>query len=210
MKIIGILGSPRRNGNSAMMLESALDGARENGAEVERVDLFDLQYSGCRSCFACKLLGGESYGRCAQNDALREILDRVLAADAVILSTPLYFGETPGAVRNFLERLWFPGMQYSRNHASAYKKRVKVGLIYTMNVPTDAMYQTVIKSHSQNFMMLLGKTEVVTAVDTMQFDDYSRYASELFDGEAKRIRRETVFPQEREKAYAMGRRLAAK
>lgn len=161
MKIIGINGSPRLSGNSAAMLESALAGARENGAEAERIDLFRLHYSGCISCFGCKLLGGESFGRCAQRDELTDVLDKVLAADAVILSTPLYFGETPGAVRNFLERLWFPAQQYAKNYASAYKRRIKVGLIYTMNLPSDAMYQDVIKRHQQNCMMLLGKTEVV-------------------------------------------------
>ena len=114
MKIIGINGSPRKNGNSAAMLEAALAGAGEQRAETERIDLFDLDYSGCHSCFACKRLGGESYGRCAQRDALTEVLDKVLDADALILSAPLYFGEMPGAVRNFLERLWFPAQQYAK------------------------------------------------------------------------------------------------
>lgn len=208
MKIIGINGSPRKNGNSAAMLEAALAGAGEQRAETERIDLFDLDYSGCHSCFACKRLGGESYGRCAQRDALTEVLDKVLDADALILSAPLYFGEMPGAVRNFLERLWFPAQQYAKNYASAYKKRVKVGLIYTMNLPSEAMYQDVITRHKQNFGMLLGKTEVVTAVDTLQYDDYSLYASELFDGEAKKLRHETVFPEDCAKAFEMGKRLA--
>lgn len=208
VKIIGICGSPRKNGNSAAMLEAALAGAAAVGGEVERIDLFDLNYSGCRSCFACKKLGGASFGRCAGQDDLTAVLSRVLSADAVILATPLYFGEAPGAVRNFLERLWFPAQQYAKNYASAYQKRIKVGLIYTMNLPDDAMYRDVIKRHTQNCMMLLGKTETVVAVDTMQFDDYSLYASEMFDGAAKKLRHETVFPQECEKAYEMGRRLA--
>ena len=209
MKIIGICGSPRKGGNSAAMLDAALKGATENGAEVERFDLFDLQYSGCRSCFACKRLGGESFGRCALRDDLTTVLDRILNADAVILSTPLYFGEVPGAVRNLFERLWFPGLKYAKDFSTAFPKRVKVGLIYTMNVPDHRFYQSVIQSHRQSFMML-GDTEVITAEDTMQFDDYSKYASEMFDGAAKKLRHETVFPQECEKAYEMGERLAAK
>ena len=210
MKVIGICGSPRMNGNSAAMLDAALNGAREPGAEVQRINLFDLQYSGCKSCFACKKLGGESFGRCALRDELTPVLEKVLSADAVIIASPLYFGETPGAVRNFLERLWFPGQKYAKNYASAYPKRVKVGLIYTMNLPDERMYGDVIKRHQQNCMLLLGKTEVVTAVDTMQFDDYSLYASEMFDGAAKKQRRETVFPQDCAKAYEMGKRLASK
>ena len=100
--------------------------------------------------------------------------------------------------------------KYAKNYASAYPKRVKVGLIYTMNLPDERMYGDVIKRHQQNCMLLLGKTEVVTAVDTMQFDDYALYASERFDGAAKKQRRETVFPQDCAKAYEMGKRLASK
>ncbi len=207
MNVIAINGSPRKNGNSAAMLDAAIKGALENSAVVERIDLFDLNYKGCVSCFGCKLLGGPSYGRCAQRDGLTEVLDKILAADVLLLATPLYFGEVPGAVRNLIERLWFPGLQYAKNYRSAYTRRVKVGLMYTMNVPTEEMYKGLITGQVQNFTMLLGKTEYVTALDTMQFDDYSKYASEIFDGEAKRKRKEIVFPTECEKAYEMGKRL---
>ena len=208
MKVIGICGSPRKNGNSAKMLESALAGAKSQGATVERIDLFDLRYSGCRSCFACKRLGGESFGRCALRDDLTDVLEKILTADAVMIAAPLYFGEVPGAVRNLFERLWFPGLKYAKDFSTTFTKRVKVGLIYSMNVPDYRFYQNIIKSHQQNFMML-GDTEVIVAEDTLQFDDYSLYASEMFDGEAKKRRHETVFPEECRKAFDMGKRLAA-
>ena len=207
MNVIAINGSPRKKGNSAAMLEAAIKGAVENGASVERIDLFDLDYKGCVSCFGCKLLGGPSFGRCAQRDELSAVLDKILAADVVLLATPLYFGEVPGAVRNLLERLWFPGQQYAKNYRSAYPRRIKIGLMYSMNLPNEAMYKGVMGSHVQNFNLLLGKTEYVTAVDTMQFDDYSKYASEMFDGAAKKQRKETVFPEECAKAYEMAKRL---
>lgn len=208
MNVIAINGSPRKNGNSAAMLEAAMRGAADAGAVCERMDLFDLDYKGCVSCFGCKLLGGKSFGRCAQRDELTPVLDKLLHADVLLLATPLYFGEVPGAVRNLFERIWFPGQMYAKDYRSSYTKRVKVGLMYTMNVPVEKFYQGVIGGHVQNFNMLLGKTEYVTAVDTMQFDDYSKYASEMFDGDAKKRRHETVFPKECEKAYEMGKRLA--
>ena len=207
MKIIGINGSPRADGNSARMLEAALQGARENGAEVERFDLRALDFSGCISCFACKELGGESFGRCGHRDELTPVLDKILEADALILATPVYFESTPGMVRNFFERLWFPAQQYAKNYASAYKKRIRVGLIFTMNLPSEDAYKDLIRNHRQLCTMLLGKTTVVTAVDTMQFDDYSKYASEIFDGNAKELHHETVFPKDCEKAYEMAKRL---
>ena len=207
MNVIAINGSPRKNGNSAALLDAAIRGATEAGAACERIDLFDLQFGGCVSCFGCKRLGGESFGRCAQRDALTPVLEKILAADVLLLASPLYFGETPGAVRNLLERLWFPGQQYAKNYRSAYPRRIKVGLLYSMNLPADAMYKDVLTRHQQNFTMLLGKTELMTVVDTMQFDDYSLYASEMFDGEAKRLRKETQFPKDCARAYELGKKL---
>ena len=54
MKIIAVNGSPRRNGNTAELIENALAGARNNGAETKRVDLYAMDYKGCVSCFYCK------------------------------------------------------------------------------------------------------------------------------------------------------------
>ena len=76
MKVIGLNGSPRKNWNSAQMLEHALKGAAEAGAETELIHLIDLNATGCRSCFACKRLGGKSFGRCAVQDDLHDILAR--------------------------------------------------------------------------------------------------------------------------------------
>lgn len=208
MKIIAINGSPRKNGNSAAMLDAAVKGAVEAGAVCERIDLFDLDYKGCVSCFACKRLGGASFGRCGQRDALTAVLDKILAADGLLLATPLYFGEVPGAVRNLLERLWFPAQQYAKNFRSAYPRRIQVGLLYTMNLPSEAMYKGVIGGHVQNFNMLVGNTAYVSAVDTTQFDDYSKYASEFFDPEAKKRHRENEFPKECQRAYELGKQLA--
>ena len=109
-KIIGINGSPRKNKNSAALLDHALEGAKEMGAEVERIDLIDLRFSGCRSCFACKQLGGSGYGRCVVQDDLKAVFQKILQADGLIVSAPSYFGDVPGMVRTLFERLWFPGL----------------------------------------------------------------------------------------------------
>ena len=89
MKVIGLNGSPRKNWNSAQMLEHALQGAAAAGAETEFIHLIDLNATGCRSCFACKRIGGKSFGRCAVRDDLTDILNRILEADAVIISAPV-------------------------------------------------------------------------------------------------------------------------
>jgi multimeric flavodoxin WrbA len=90
MKMIALNGSPRKKWNTATLLKHALDGAASKGAETELIHLYDCNYKGCISCFACKLKDGKSYGRCAVNDDLKPILNKVHDADAIILGSPIY------------------------------------------------------------------------------------------------------------------------
>jgi multimeric flavodoxin WrbA len=118
MHVIAINGSPRKHWNTATVLEQALEGAKTKGATTEIVHLYDLDYKGCHSCFECKKIGGKSYGRCAVKDGLTPLLDRALAADALICGTPVYFGAETGEMRSFLERLMFPVATYTPGYAS--------------------------------------------------------------------------------------------
>jgi multimeric flavodoxin WrbA len=76
MKIIAFNGSPRKNWNTAMLLQKALEGAASEGAQTELIHLYDLNYKGCISCFACKTREGKSYGRCAVKDELTPVLKK--------------------------------------------------------------------------------------------------------------------------------------
>jgi multimeric flavodoxin WrbA len=111
--IIAVNGSPRKNGNTAMMLEKALEGAASQGAATELIHLYDLNFKGCTSCFACKLKDGKSYGRCAVRDDLSPVLDRIHDADALILGSPIYFGMVTGEMRSCMERLLFQYLAYT-------------------------------------------------------------------------------------------------
>ena len=77
MKVIAINGSPRKKWNTATLLEKALEGAASEGAETELIHLYDLNFKGCTSCFACKLKDGKSYGKCAMKDELTPVLDKI-------------------------------------------------------------------------------------------------------------------------------------
>ena len=207
MKVIGLNGSPRKNWNSAQMLEHALKGAAAAGAETELIHLIDLNATGCRSCFACKRIGGKSFGRCAVRDDLTDILNRILEADAVIISAPVYFGDVPGMVRNLFERLWFPGLMYRRDGACAYDKKVKVGLIYTMNCPDEHFYDSLIAGYKGTFERFFGETKVVCATETLQFDNYDLYVGDMFDVPRRQEKHEKVFPEDCRRAFQMGEEL---
>jgi len=76
VKVLAINGSARTKCSTATLLNNALEGAASRGAETELVHLYKLNFKGCISCFACKLINGESYGRCAVNDDLTPILKK--------------------------------------------------------------------------------------------------------------------------------------
>jgi multimeric flavodoxin WrbA len=108
MKVIAVNGSPRKSWNTATLLQKSLDGAASQGAETEIFHLYELNYKGCVSCFACKTKNGKSYGRCAVKDDLAPLLKQVEDVDAIVFGSPIYYGSVTGEMRSFMERLLFP------------------------------------------------------------------------------------------------------
>ena len=105
MKIILINGSPRKNMNTAKLIESSKNGAENEGAETEIIHLYDYCYKGCVNCFACKRVGNKTRGLCDYRDELRPILEKIQIADAIIIDAPIYFGYMNAQTRAFIERL---------------------------------------------------------------------------------------------------------
>lgn len=214
MKVVAINGSPRKQWNTATLLSKALEGAADKGAETELVHLYDLEFKGCTSCFACKRKGGKSYGRCAMRDGLSPILERIREADAIVLGSPVYLSDVTGEMRSFVERLVFPYLVYDTEGSTLYPRRTRSAWIFTMGM-TDALleragYPDLFRRHETIVSRFLGPAEPPLLVtDTCQFDDYSRYVSSRFDPEAKARRRAEAFPRDLQRAYELGTRLAA-
>ena len=211
MKIIAINGSPRKNSNTAVLLEHALEGASLQGAETELINLYDLDYKGCMSCFACKLKGGKSYGKCAYKDELSPVLEKVLAADALLLGSPIYFHAVTGEMRSFLERLMFPILTYTEDYKGFLEKKIPVGFIYNMNVTKEYMieanYLQVLRFAENSLESLFGSCESLAVNDTLQFKDYSKYVVTVFDENKKKKVKEEQFPIDCESAFQLGSRL---
>ena len=212
MKVIALNGSPRKKWNTATLLKHALDGAATKGAETELIHLYDYNYKGCMSCFACQLKDGKSYGRCAVNDDLKPILDKVHDADAIILGSPIYFGMPTGVIRSCMERLLFQYHTYDANYSSLFKRSISTGLIYTMNVEQSLVeaigYDRIFMGIEMTFKRCFGSSETLMVTDTYQFDDYSRYETSGLN-EAKKARRKAeVFPEDCRKAFEIGVRFA--
>jgi multimeric flavodoxin WrbA len=102
--VVGIMGSPRRNGNTERLLESSLRGAQDAGAEVVRVRLQELDLSPCDACGRC-----EKEGACQMNDDMEFLYDLFDRMDIVLLASPIYFSGLTAQTKTMIDRchcLW--------------------------------------------------------------------------------------------------------
>ena len=209
MKTIILNGSPRKNWNTAMMLKEAQKGAESVGAETEYIDLFDLSYTGCRSCLLCKRKGAERC-KCYWKDDLSPLIERIFAADALIVGSPIYLGDITSQVHALIERLHFCALSYD-DYSNYFTGRVNVGIILTMNAPKayyNLAYRKKAKEIEQVFKALNGSVKVYACCDTLQVKDYSRYNMAGFSEDHKKETREKQFPLDLAEAFRMGAQLS--
>lgn len=103
-QIVAIYGSPRRRGNTATLLKHAVKGAVDAGAQVSEIVLRDLKMSPCLELYACK-----KEGRCAIKDDFQDVVDQILAAEGLILASPIFFYTVSAHTKILMDRcqsLW--------------------------------------------------------------------------------------------------------
>lgn len=217
IKAVFVNGSPRKNKNTAQMLESAMKGAQEAGAECEIFNLYDIDYKGCKSCFACQLKNAKTDGVCAIRDDLRPVLERCREADVIVVGSPVYFSYPSGETRSFLERLIFPNFTYDYDERGNRLRPIiekQTAVIFTMNISEEALedwkYPTLLGTCAKQMEENFGHSEALYICNTYQFNDYSRYAMTVFKEEEKRKYRDGHFDIDLQRAYELGKRLVSK
>ena len=210
MKTVIVNGSPRKSWNTAQLLQEARKGAESAGAQVETVNLYDLNYSGCRSCLACKRKGIAEPCRCYWKDDLTPVLEKIWKADRLIAGTPIYYSEPTGGFRSFLERVTFPAMSYN-DYSSVFTGRVDVDVFLTMNAPMQFYtqhYEKRFQEYFAPFRFLNGETRLIPVCDTLQVNDYSKYDMNSFSESHKQAVHDVQFPKALEHAFRIGAGLA--
>ena len=206
--IIVVNAGPRKGWNTDLLLNKAAEGARSAGAEVEFIDLYRLEkFTGCISCFGCKTAA--HLGHCVCRDGLLPVLQKIEQADGLILGSPNYLGEVTGMCRSFFERLIFPSLTYKKEIRSYNEHLIPVLFILTHNAP-KGMYADLVKRYQGMLATFIGPTKTLTAGETLQVNDYSKYNWTMFDPEARKVRRETVFPETEKEAFALGAEMVNK
>lgn len=218
MKFYAINGSPRKNKNTATLLQAALDGIQATinakDLETEIIHLYDYQYQPCISCFACKRLGGKSYGECIVDDPLKPLMKKLAQADGLIFGSPIYFAKINAKLQGFLERFLFQYFVYDSDYSSLAPKKMPIGFIYTMNVTKEAMqelnYQASLQYTEFFAEKIFTKPQTAYAFNTYQFDDYSKYKVECFSESEKAAYRSSQFQLDCEKSFRLGASIASK
>ncbi|MBE6936752.1 MAG: flavodoxin family protein [Ruminococcaceae bacterium] len=211
-KIIAINCSPRKEWNTGTLIREAARGAESEGAEVKVIDLYKLEpFTGCVSCFGCKLAPHQ--GECVYRDGLAPVLEEIRTADGLIIGTPNYLGDATAGFRALYERLIFQYITYKKEPRSYSHSNIPVLFLMTSNAPEanyapDA-YGRVVENYRRMLESFVGPTKVLISADTLQVHDYERYDWTAFDVAGKRARHETVFPQEKETAFALGKEMTA-
>ena len=166
MKVLGILGSPRIGGNSDILLEQALTGAKDAGGEVEKIVLSKKKISGCLDCGKCN-----ETGVCAVKDDMLEIHKKILEVDVVIHSVPVYFWAMTSQMKAYLDR-WCAFFDAEWQLQKAYRPKMKgkkIGLITLCGDPDVSTADPIVHSFKNTCQFSgLKLLEVVQASATVK------------------------------------------
>ncbi len=147
MKVLGFMGSPRKGGNTEVMLRTILEGAREKGAETEMFSLHDHNYKQCSACYHCMMHEGE----CALKDDMQIFYKAIRECDALVLATPVYMGQMTGISKIFFDRL----VAFLKpDFTSRLKPGLKVLTAYVQAQPGDSTFAAYFKCTKDMFGFL--------------------------------------------------------
>lgn len=210
MQAIVINASPRKTWNTAKLLKSAAEGAKSAGAEVEYINLYDLNFTGCRGCMLCKRKGVERC-HCYWKDDLSPVIDKIFHADVLLIGTAIYLGGPTSRYFELLERLHFCSLSYD-DYRNYFTGKVNVGMFVSMNATKefyDNLYKKSFEGYAKELEMLNGEVCLYPCYDTLQVSDYSKFNMGGFDEAKKKLSHEKNFPVDLKNAYQIGQKLSS-
>jgi multimeric flavodoxin WrbA len=191
MKVLAICASPRAGGNTDVLIDEALRGAEQAGAQVEKIRLQEIRLSFCIHCAKCREPGFENF--CAlKDDMSSSIYQKVVDSNAIIIGFPIYIGRECGQLATFFDR-WYGFQRF-------IKGTDRLGMIIcSWGSPWMDSYEQVI----EHFISILGAFDIVT-VEALGACGLEGVLHGLDDKKKAMISR---FPEEMEKAYQAGKSL---
>lgn len=196
-RVTAIVGSYRKGGIIDSAIDEVLTGAREEGAEVEKIYLTDKHIEFCTNCRTCAQQPGPQRGRCIIDDDMAGVLEKIDGSDAIVLASPMNFGTVTALMKRFIERLvcfayWPWGMNAPKMRNEEKKKRALV-------VASSAAPSFVARLSSK-LVKLLKDAASILGAKTIEV---------LFIGLAAREERQQIGEKTRKKARLLGKKLVA-
>ena len=146
MKIVGIVGSPRVDGNTQKLVETILASAMEHGAETKIFNINEMDIKACQSCYHCKTTDEG----CALKDDMPQLFEEIIQSDAVIVGSPIYFGQMSAQLKIFVDRHF---SQIGAGFKSKIGKKDTV-LVFTHGNPNIDLFKKYIDNTSRLFSLL--------------------------------------------------------
>lgn len=184
MKTIVINADPKRKGICAQLMKQALKGAESVGTEVEYVDLYKMDLSGCRICLICKR--DEDICKCYWRDDFSPLIERIFDADCLLIGAPIFFSNPSSHYMALLERLIYCMVSYKTGNK--FKGKVNVGLFYTINYPMD-YFEKSIRPHlkqSEDVLKMLNGKVVIDVFSNISKNDISK-GSDIVEAKEKQL-----------------------
>jgi multimeric flavodoxin WrbA len=203
MKIFVINGSPRKKCNTAQLLDTFVDGVKsvQPEVEIEYINVYDYQFTGCKSCFACQATVNRDYLGCRIKDEIHDLLDDARGADGIVIGSPVYFMDITAQIKCFFERLNYPGPSM---------KKIPSAFIYTMNANKEQFEQFqfdkalgITRTYMKNNFGV--EPDTVYSFNTFQYNDRENLTEHFRRNvQTKLANREIQFPKDKENAYQAG------
>lgn len=165
MKIIGIIASPRKEGNTAWIVNKILEGAKEQGAETQLFYLSDLNIKPCQGCFSCH----NSDQGCVIKDDMQKLNYAIDSANAIVFGSPIYMTQMSAQAKIFVDRMF---SRFSPRYSPYFKEENATGkkLILTFNQgnPDSSLFQTYIDYTKHMFELLEFDVKEVPVITGMR------------------------------------------
>lgn len=154
-KILGIMGSPRCNGNTHILVSRILDSARQHGAESELVFLGDLTIRQCDGCHVCW-----KTGKCAKNDDMQGLYPKIIEADTIVFGTPVYWFGPSAIMKAFIDRMVYFNSPTTREKIRGHRAVLAVPFEDTALETAEPLIKIFEKSLAYLEMNLIGQIVV--------------------------------------------------
>jgi multimeric flavodoxin WrbA len=133
VKVLGLEGSPRKNGNTEKLVKAILGGATEKGADTKFYKLAKMNISLCLGCFSCR-----ETGTCVTEDDMQLLHGEIQSSDAIILGSPVYMWQVSGQTKLFMDRL-VPFIK--PDFTSRLKGKKRVFMVFTQGNPDEQTFK---------------------------------------------------------------------